>query len=356
MPQYLSNVKKVMPLSVIRQEDGLKWIAAQHNFKKPRQLALLERVSCQPSAIATRYSAVPDFNADSHDEPNLFGVSEPSISERLDVYQREVTRAIRLLDLGEDEPEHILHVTCTGYVSPSPIQVDLSLNHRNQVKTTNLYHMGCYAALPAVRTAAAISQGENKVKVVHNELCTLHFQSSDKKAEQLVIQSLFADGHCSYLVTNVRPTNRRSFKILAQDEMRVPETLDHMTWKITEKGFCMSLDRKVPEKLGECIEGFLNSLAGRASFDRDQTIFAIHPGGPKIIAGVADSLGLGASQIKHAEKVLFNYGNMSSVTVPFIWHEILEDETVRPGTKVVSLAFGPGLSLFGSVFEVCDET
>ena len=197
MAPYLSQVKTALPLGVIDQEAGLKWIAAQHNFEEPRQLELLKRVSCRPSAISRRYSALPDFSSEGE---QLFGKSEPMISERLKIYQKEVARALRLLDLLEDDPDHIIHVTCTGYVSPSPIQSYLSLHGKHRIQATNLYHMGCYAAIPATRTAAALAAPDHRVKVVHNELCTLHFQSEDKKAEQLVIQSLFADGHCSYLL------------------------------------------------------------------------------------------------------------------------------------------------------------
>ena len=42
---------------------------------------------------------------------------------------------------------------------------------------------------------------------------------------------------------------------------------------------------------------------------------------------------------------------MSSATLPHVW-KALDDERLATGTKVVSLAFGPGLTIFGAVFEV----
>jgi len=48
---------------------------------------------------------------------------------------------------------------------------------------------------------------------------------------------------------------------------------------------------------------------------------------------------------------LFDYGNMSSATLPHVWQRIVSDERVRPGATVLSLAFGPGLSVCGGLFR-----
>ena len=43
---------------------------------------------------------------------------------------------------------------------------------------------------------------------------------------------------------------------------------------------------------------------------------------------------------------------MSSATLPHVWQEIL-NKNYSIGTKIISYAFGPGLTLFGAVFEIC---
>jgi predicted naringenin-chalcone synthase len=42
---------------------------------------------------------------------------------------------------------------------------------------------------------------------------------------------------------------------------------------------------------------------------------------------------------------------MSSATLPHVWMRVLADERVAPGTLVASLAFGPGLTCAGGLFE-----
>ena len=47
--------------------------------------------------------------------------------------------------------------------------------------------------------------------------------------------------------------------------------------------------------------------------------------------------------------MLRDYGNMSSATLPYIWMRLLRDVPV--GTLIPSLAFGPGLTICGALFE-----
>lgn len=117
----------------------------------------------------------------------------------------------------------------------------------------------------------------------------------------------------------------------------------------------MTLSREVPEKIAAALPRFLERLllsAGESpQARREDIIFAIHPGGPKIIDSVQKLFQLTDDQIATSRAVLFERGNMSSATLPHIWAEILADAGVRPGTRVVSLAFGPGLTVAGALFK-----
>ena len=56
-------------------------------------------------------------------------------------------------DPNAQPPDDIIHVSCSGYVSPSPVQSFLSRRGWLGVGVTHSYHMGCYGAFPAIRTA-----------------------------------------------------------------------------------------------------------------------------------------------------------------------------------------------------------
>ena len=248
-------------------------------------------------------------------------------------------------------PKHIVHVTCTGYSSPDPVQSYFSTKPYGPA-ITHAYHMGCYASLPSIRMAMGLSSLQNvEIDIVHNEMCGLHMDPSNHTPEQMVVQTLFADGHIKYSVG----TEKNGFRIITIKEKMVPNTLDEMTWIPDAYGMKMTLSRDVPKLIRREIRKFISELCDDARVSEEEVfkdaVFAIHPGGPRIIEGVQEELNLKEDQVKHGKEVLLSRGNMSSATLPHIWENILN--TKYPlGTKVVSLAFGPGLTIFGSVFTV----
>jgi predicted naringenin-chalcone synthase len=172
-----------------------------------------------------------------------------------------------------------------------------------------------------------------------------------------VVQSLFGDGHVRYSVTP--PDSPRSaapgLAVHALREYIVPGTQGSMSWQTADWGMKMTLSREVPRQVASSIEPFLERLLEHQGMGldeaRDAALFAVHPGGPKIIEQVQEALGLQDAQVRHSRDVLRRYGNMSSATLPHIWHDVLADDSVAPGRPVISLAFGPGLTIFGMLMR-----
>jgi predicted naringenin-chalcone synthase len=70
--------------------------------------------------------------------------------------------------------------------------------------------------------------------------------------------------------------------------------------------------------------------------------WAIHPGGPRILAACAEALELSDVALRPSQQVLADYGNMSSPTVLFILEQFRRQPDRLP---CVVLAFGPGLTI-----------
>jgi len=171
----------------------------------------------------------------------------------------------------------------------------------------------------------------------------------------MVVQTLFADGHIKYTATTVLDEREMNLKVLAILEKVIPNTQEDMSWLPASWGMQMNLSRDVPMKIKPELKLFTEELFKKAGLTIEvglKSIFAIHPGGPKIIDSVAEVLELKEDQISESRKVLFERGNMSSATLPHVWKEILLNQYPL-GTKIISYAFGPGLTIFGSIFEVC---
>jgi predicted naringenin-chalcone synthase len=265
-------------------------------------------------------------------------------------------------------PEHLIHVSCTGYVSPSAAQ-DL-VNEKKWSGTTavsHAYHMGCYAALPAVRMAegfmaawSARGYRSNRVDIVHNEMCALHMNTLNSSPEQLVVQTLFADGHMKYSAKHPALVNH-GFELLALREEIVPDSQSDMTWMPADGGMRMTLSRDVPIKIASVLRPFLLAMINESGLSLSEVLktatFAVHPGGPKIIESVQEILELSEAQVQASKAILSERGNMSSATLPHIWDRLLNMHHAAPahGHHVISLAFGPGLTVFGSIFRTIDR-
>jgi predicted naringenin-chalcone synthase len=209
--------------------------------------------------------------------------------------------------------------------------------------------MGCYASIPALRVAAgALATGSQRVDIVHTELCSLHMDASDHSPEQLVVQSLFADGLIRYSLAADGP----GLELLATHERVLPDSASAMSWRVGDHGMAMTLARDVPGRIAAVLRSFVTELFDRAGLslgDLKRCTWAVHPGGPKILDGVRDALELAEAQIATSRSVLREHGNMSSATLPYVWMRLARD--LPAGSLVPSLAFGPGLTICGALFE-----
>lgn len=374
----LYDFKSRLPVYRKPQEYALGWLADAHTkaeIKKSvnseslsdisgRMERLIRRYGCSPKDIGWRSSELSDFTHTQWEEMRIFNVMKSpegeNISIRNQFYSETVNRVVNELYIPDaPPPSDIIHVTCTGYNSPNVIQRLIDRKGWGlTTRSTQVYHMGCYAAIPAIRVSAGLLlySGNNKhADIVHTELCTLHFNPQNHSPEQLVVQSLFADGHIRYSISFNETSNKKAFEVLAIREELIPESQDDMTWVVSESGFQMTLSREVPNKISTILPSFMERLfidAGEnIESNIDNAIFAIHPGGPKIINSVQKLLNIPEDKVMASRVILYEHGNMSSATLPHIWSKILDDPNYESGSLVVSLAFGPGLTVAGALFR-----
>jgi predicted naringenin-chalcone synthase len=342
----IDSFNHVLPKNIYQQSDITNWMA-EYNLEKGESASLhkkrFERFSVSPDKIAKRGLEFLDISSlkkrDYDQEKNTKEFSKRA-DEVFDLIYKNVKKA----------PDHLIHVSCTGYESPSAPQIQINKKEwQGKTNVTQAYHMGCYAAAPAIRTGCGmIAMGDKQVDIVHNEMSSLHQNPEMKTPEQILIHSLFADGHIKYSISPVGTLNK-GYRLLKIKEQIIPNSLDQMQWSPTSWGHKMALGKEVPSLIAKHINTFIEELA--PSIDLKDTIFAIHPGGPKIIDLVAEKLNLSEEQVQQSREVLRDHGNMSSATLPHVWERVF-NENYSSGKKMISLAFGPGLTVFGLLFEL----
>jgi predicted naringenin-chalcone synthase len=328
-----------------------------------------EHIARRQVSVLTSRFVVP--RPDSPDENiarygDLRASTGEALDERMTLFEEVACDVFERVysDATAQAPDDIVHVSCSGYISPSPVQTFLSRRKWLRTGVTHSYHMGCYGAFPAIRTAVglvgssydSLPKPKRRVDLVHTEFLSLHFDLLGEEADNFVTSTLFADGFIKYSAyPEFARSGRSGLKILAIEEYILPDSLPEMTLRPGPLQFDMSLSKKVPFMIRDSIGDFITSICGQVGldFEREKATmaFAIHPGGPAILNQIRSKLGIEESQIALSRKVLNEHGNMASATAPHIWQAIVESAEIPVGSKVLSMAFGPGLTVIGALFE-----
>lgn len=377
---FLHNFRIHLPRHWGTHEQTVQWLAAAHaqseatlrggadDFDRGafhRQMERhIQRFGPSPQAVSGRRSDIDEFLDYRFEAKKLFPLHQnpegASMGQRMDAFAEMADHAVERLysDSAEDAPEEMLHITCTGYASPSAAQKIMNQKQWHDItRITHVYHMGCYASLPAIRIAAGYLSASSKpgrCDLIHTEICTLHLNPTRHDPEQLVVQSLFADGYIRYSLSSQADVTALpltdGFQVLGFLERIIPDSLDDIGWIPGDFGMRMTLSRLVPDKISAVLEPFLVSLASWCGLQRaelNHAVYAVHPGGPRILDKVEQWLNLEPSQLAASREILYERGNMSSATLPHVWERILSNTEVPPVTLIVSLAFGPGLTIYG---------
>ncbi len=326
----------------------------------------------QLSGIDRRYTCVPDYVRDPdlpEFEPRDWAVSHlSSTGERNEFYRANVTplaveasrAAISDAGIEAGEITHVVAVSCTGFFAPGlDIHLVKSLGLSPETQRTMIGFMGCYAAFNALRLANAFCQADARacVLVVCAELCSLHFQTQNT-LESVVVNALFADGCAAAIVrsrTEIELAADSGEKKLVYERglCRLDDdSMDHMSWAISDKGFLMGLSSDVPNVLAKQLPGYISDLLGCAGLTRDEVEFwAVHPGGRQIVERTQQALALADNEVSDSLAILREYGNMSSPTILFVLKRMMETGAVSSGGHGVALAFGPGLTIEGCLLR-----
>lgn len=345
---------------------------------RPSQAEMLN-VLYRQTGIATRYIAIDRVVVDDvlqqtrHSGSVFLPHSDrpegPTTGQRMAEYVRHalplaLRAAQHALEDSAIAPERLTHlvtVSCTGFSAPGyDIGLFKILGLRPTVQRTHVGFMGCHGALNGLRVARALATADPNacVLLVATELCSLHY-SYGWNPKRMVANALFADGAAALVGTGTASTppasngtsptrNTPGWTCRANGSCLFPDSEDAMTWTIGDVGFEMTLSTRVPNLIGKHLRPWLESwLDGQGLALGQVRSWAVHPGGPRILTDVAESLGLPQASMDVARQVLRECGNMSSPTVLFLIQRLRQSGAELP---CVALGFGPGLVVEAALF------
>jgi alkylresorcinol/alkylpyrone synthase len=261
------------------------------------------------------------------------------------VGEHAVRNALDKAGLSVGDVDAILFVTVTGVATPS---IDARLINRlglpSRVKRMPIFGLGCVAGAAGIARAADYVRafpGEVAV-LVSVELCSLTLQPEDLSIPNLIASGLFGDGGAAVVVTGAERRGPGP-RIVASRSVFYPDSERVMGWDISETGFKIVLSAEVPlvarDRLRPDVDAF---LAEHGLTRNDIASWVCHPGGPKVLEAMQESLGLTNGALDVTWRSLREVGNLSSTSVLLVLEETMDKHRPEPGTYGMLLAMGPG--------------
>ena len=279
---------------------------------------------------------------------------ERYLAEALPLGKSAVAAALQDAGVDADEVAQFTVVSCTGYVTPGiDIQLARDLGMSTAVQRLLVGHMGCYAAIPGLGSAADfVTARGGPAVLLCLELPSLHVQPPSPDLDQVLAHALFGDAAAAAVVQQAGSGGFTVVDVQARTDVT---TADHMTWDVTDLGFRMGLSPRVPAVLARHVRDVVDTLLARNHLvQSDVDAWAVHPGGKRILEVVDERLGLPAGALDPSYQVLERYGNCSSATVLLVLDRLRAAGAVNPGRHAVALAFGPGLTLYTALLRLDD--
>lgn len=273
------------------------------------------------------------------------------------------------------EPHQITHLvfgTMTATIAAPSMDVCIAqrLGLNESVKRLNVEAMGCLTGFRLVGLCRDIAlQSEDNVvllivsdirSALGNQLTPLvPMQPIDKS--NVIIAALFRDACGAAIFSQKKTSSIEHCSVLDHRTSMIPNTFElGRLREYSDSSIHLYLDKQLPYAVFDYLPKMVHHLLSEHQIDISLCQFAVHTGGPKIIRGVQDCLGLKDEQVCASWYVMRKYGNLSGSSNLVVlehfhrWRQSL----IKPSYEgvmfpddfmkyqfVVGLSFGPGIGV-----------
>jgi alpha-pyrone synthase len=366
----IESIATGTPENVIRQSDAAKFVAnfagLEQNQSRIEKLYSNTRIDTRHLAVnllSDEAIALSGHNIPIQSRMQMFQEYAVPLAER--VAKQALLSANASLDPSkpkiEDAIRLIVFVSSTGFVAPGvDTALIAKLGLRHDIARVTVNFMGCAAAMNGLRVACdhVRANPTHKALVVCVELSSVNAVFADE-VNDVVIHSIFSDG-CAAVVIGACEEDSAiaQGKTVIRDHLSylVEDTEDGIVLGIHDRGITCQLSRQLPEYIETGVNPIIERfLASHALTKESIELWAVHPGGTRIIEKTQRSLGLSDSQVADSWEILRQYGNMLSPSVLFVLERMLQrykqdSAAIKPLTGI-AFSFSPGVGIEGILFQ-----
>jgi alkylresorcinol/alkylpyrone synthase len=342
----IAAVRSALPPHRHRQAE-LTGAMAAISAVEPAQRTLLERLHAN-SGVDTRHTVLPLAAYRGLD--GLGSTNDLYIEHATALAARALRSALQAAGLAAADLDMLIVTSVTGVAVPSlDARLIPLLGLRPDIKRLPIFGLGCVAGAAGLARLHDYLRGwpQHTAALVAVELCSLTVPAALPTTPDLVVSGLFGDGAVALVATgdHVIPAPAGPQVVASRSEV-YPDTGEVLAWRLGAGGFRIVLTAELADVVTRHLSSSVSAfLAAHGLTVADITSWVCHPGGPRVIDAVQQSLGLPASALEVTRRSLAEVGNMSSASVLHVLQETIRTGRPAPGSAGLLVGLGPGVSV-----------
>lgn len=346
-PVRLAGVASATPPVELSQPEAEEFFVHNYGHRlKPRSLEVLRKFLAHPS-IRHRSFAFENPDCLLHENPDTKIARFTRWA--VDLSAQASRDALDRMGLSPQEVSALVVNTCTGYLCPGLSSYLMErLELPRHIRTYDLVGSGCCGAIPNLQAGTAYlkTAGGGVALCIAVEICSATFQMADDLG-LLLSNALFSDGAAAAILW----TGDEGLEVVGSSSWHQPEDREAIRYVHRNGQLYNQLSRSLPDIVSRAVARAVERVLAPQGLNlTDIAHWALHSGGERVIAAVAQALGLPEEKLIPTRETLARFGNLSSPSVLFTLASIL-DNGVKPGAWCLMASFGAGLSAHALLFR-----